>query len=268
MRTGSALTQLLSAHSLKHPSGLSVSLLEKIIGIQFLLFTFLSFSFIKENWQPRAVGNLPCDTIKSNTLIYPKDSFRSNFMINRYQIFSLDSFSDLMVYFNEPGVPGRENTLSSRVDVWKVMHLCIQVLVLAKLEAQVFVGKSWKTDQFWPVQGWIPLPFGFLLWSRTLFHMSPPPCSIVQTRLFTFVCVPTSPTLLGLHKLSVLCEALLRPFRVKRWWGLLSCYGITPSKTVCLALWGFQQDFDRKLLCFLAHRPWEHMAKTLCKHIG
>lgn len=138
----SALTQLLSAHSLKHPSGLIVSLLEKIIGIQFLLFTFLSFSFIKENWQPRAVGNLPCDTIKSNTLIYPKHSFRSNFMINRYQIFSLDSFSDLMVYFNEPGVPGRENTLSSRVRVWKVMHLCVQVLVLVKLEAQVFVGKS------------------------------------------------------------------------------------------------------------------------------
>lgn len=142
MRTGSASTQLLSAHSLKHPSGLIVSLLEKIIGIQFLLFTFLYFSFIKENWQPRAVGNLPCDTIKSNTLIYPKDSFRSNFMINRYQIFSLDSFSDLMVYFNEPGVPGRENTLSSRARVWKVMHLCVQVLVLAKLEAQVFVGKS------------------------------------------------------------------------------------------------------------------------------
>lgn len=50
--------------------------------------------------------------------------------------------------------------------------------------------------------------------------------------------------------------------------GTLSDYAITPSKAVWLALRGFQQDFDRKLLCFLAHRPWGHMAKTLCKHIG
>lgn len=115
MKSDSSSTQLLSAHSLKHPPSLIVSLVEKITGIQFLPFPFLSFSFIMENWQPRAVANLPCDTIKSNTLIYPKDTFRSNFMINKYQKFPLVSFNDLIVYFNEPGVPRKEKTSSIRV---------------------------------------------------------------------------------------------------------------------------------------------------------
>jgi len=107
MKTDSSLTQLLSAHSFKHPPSLIVSLLEKITGIPFLAFPFFfslflflflfffSFSFIEENGQPRAVANLPCNIIKSNTSIYPKDTFRNNVKIKKYPTFTLVSFNDL-----------------------------------------------------------------------------------------------------------------------------------------------------------------------------
>lgn len=267
MRTDSSLTQLLSAHSLKHPPGLIVSLLEKI---QFLQFPFLSFSFIKKNWQPRAVGNLPWDTIKSNTLIYPKDSFRSNFIINRYQNFPLDSLSDLMVYFNEPGVPGREDTSPSRVCVCKVIRLCVQVLVLAKLEAQVFVGKSWKTNQLWPVQGWIPLPNFQLPALKQGVSSIRPLHRVLLFRLdYLHLFVSPHPPRCWGHT-NFLC--FVRLFRgPSEWSDDGDSWVAMVSHQVRQSVW-HSEDFSRTLIgscsVFLAHRPWEHMAKTLCKHIG
>ena len=81
-------------------------------------------------------------------------------------------------------------------------------------KAEKLINSDQCRDEF------LCLTFSFHLWTRGLFRMSLPLCSVVQTRVFTFVCFPASPTFLGPHVLAVLCETLLRTFRVRQWWGL------------------------------------------------
>lgn len=64
------------------------------------------------------------------------------------------------------------------------------------------------------------LTFSFHLWARGLFCMSFPWRCVVQTRLFTFVCIPASLTLLGSLICAVLCQTPSRTSRIKQWWGL------------------------------------------------
>lgn len=74
--------------------------------------------------------------------MYPEDVFRSNFMISKYQKFPLVLFNDLIVYFNSLEFPEEKTHPLVGFGVWKAVHLCVQVLVFAKHEANLFLCKS------------------------------------------------------------------------------------------------------------------------------
>lgn len=65
-------------------------------------------------------------------MIYLKDTFRSNCMINNYQKSPLVSFNDLMIYFNDLKFPEGKTHHLAEFGVWKVILLYTGLLVLAK----------------------------------------------------------------------------------------------------------------------------------------
>lgn len=230
----------------------------------FLPLLFLSFLFLSSR---KTCSKLSLRFHKINYNDNPKDTFRSNCMINKYQKFPFVSFNDLMIYFKDLKVPKGKTHHLAESGVWKVIRFCTGVLVLAKtVWGSSDVCKNWKTDQFWPVQWWISLlNFQHPLLNARVSSLCPP--VLYCSDEYLHVCVPASPTLMGPLVLVVLCETLSRTFRVKSWRGLWVAMVSHQVRQT-----GFHsEDFSRTLIGSCSdfwHIGHRNIWLRLCKHIG
>lgn len=111
------------------PSWTHCFLIVKITGMTFLPLLFLSFLFLSSR---KTCSKLSLRFHKINYNDNPKDTFRSNCMINKFQKFCFISFNDLMIYFNDLKVPEGKTHHLAESGVWKVIHFCTGMLVIAK----------------------------------------------------------------------------------------------------------------------------------------